>query len=161
MVFPLSCLFWVHSAICVFSFSCSCSWNVGVFVLRFNVSKTINISVCTEMVQPVARACLFTELSRQFAFVWSHVIEHRSLIMESPPPFCSFNPSLISSPPLFALQLFLFSLVYFQSKMLGQIQTCTHFTSTRCTMLVCLHFLLNTADNVALTQRKHGSNKEP
>lgn len=31
-----------------------CSWNGGVFVLQFNISKTINIIVCVETVQ---RAC--------------------------------------------------------------------------------------------------------
>ncbi|MEQ2253806.1 hypothetical protein ILYODFUR_036309 [Ilyodon furcidens] len=49
--------------------------------------------------------------------------------VHSPPPaprFCSFNP--LTAPPC-ALQLLLFCLIYFQSKMLGQIQTCTHFAS--------------------------------
>ena len=50
----------------------------------------------------------------------------------------------------FAPQLFSFSLVYFSSKMLGQIQTCTHFTSTHYNMLACLHFLLSIAYNTAL-----------
>lgn len=61
----------------------------------------------------------------------------------------------------FALQLFLFSLVYFLSKMLGQIQTCTHFTSTHYNMLVCLRFLLSIADNITLlTQTKNFNRAE-
>ena len=56
----------------------------------------------------------------------------------------------------FAPQLFLFSLVYFTSKMLGQIQTCTHFISTHNNMLECLHFPWSTEDNT----EKHGSDKE-
>lgn len=109
---------------------------------------------------PVAGACLFTELSLQFVFVWNCVIERRSLIMESisPPPFCSVCPSLTFF--FFALQLFLFSLVYFLSKMLGQIQTCTHFTSTHHNMLACLHFLLSTDSRQHNTPDKDGSNKE-
>lgn len=88
------------------------------------------------------------------------MIEPRSLIMLSlsPPPFCSSNPSTIFSS--FALQLFLFSLVYFPSKMLGQRQICTHFTSKHYNMLVCLHFPLNIADNITfLTQRSIAQTK--
>lgn len=62
--------------------------------------------------------------------------------------FCSFNPSLIFSP-LFALQLFLLSLVFFPSKMFGQIQTRTHFTSTHYSADV-FTFPAKRADSVTL-----------
>lgn len=59
----------------------------------------------------MAGAWLFTVLSQQFVFVWSHVTEHRSFIMD----LCHFHLSLslIFSPcPLtVSVQLCLFSVL--------------------------------------------------
>lgn len=78
-------------------------------------------------------------------------MEHSSLIMAS--------LSVHSTPrsfffPLFALQLFLLSLVFFPSKMFGQIQTRTHFTSTHYSADV-FTFPAKRADSVTLMTWRH------
>lgn len=76
-------------------------------------------------------------------------MEHSSLIMAS--------LSVHSTPRSFffsPLQLFLLSLVFFPSKMFGQIQTRTHFTSTHYNADV-FTFPAKRADSVTLMTWRH------
>ena len=73
------------------------------------------LCVLRQCSRPEAGACLFTELSRQFVFVWGHVIERRSLIMAfSFPSFSSFILYLsyffFSPPAAVLVQLGLFAI---------------------------------------------------
>lgn len=111
VVFPLSLLFTVHFDDCTLClliqhFLTSAVYETPGTLESLSYSllsyKLQILCILRQHSRPVAGASLFTELSLQFVFIWSRVIERRSLIMESNTPpsaphFCSFNP--FTGPP--------------------------------------------------------------
>lgn len=122
-----------------------CSTNSVSFVLQFNVLKPINIIAYAEMVpQACYRRLLVYRTVLTVCICSKQII--RSLIIESPPLFCSFNPLLIFfllCPAAVFVQLCLPSIQNVSSNACR-----THFTRT--------HY-----NGVFIFPEKHHSNKEP
>lgn len=91
----------------------------------------INIIVCVETVQRAH--CRRLLVYRTISTVCLEPCDRTQVTDNGVSSSSSFSSFLFIQPLThffsFAPQLFLFSLVYFTFKMLGQIQTCTHFTS--------------------------------
>lgn len=133
-----------------------------VFVLQFNVSKTINIIVCVEMVPWACCRRLLVYRTVLTVCVCSKPCDRTQVTdngVSSSSSFLFIQP-LTFPPPPYALQLFLFSFVYFPSKMLAQMQSCTHFTSTHYNAGVFTFPAQHYRQHSTADMEKHCSNKE-